>query len=128
MDKSDLIQLEEVLKSLFASIAYNNFTNNYIENYEGFYASVVYAYFAGAGFESVKAEDATNHGRIDLTVFMKNKVYVFEFKVNQVGALEQIKSKKYHEKYMADYDEVYLVGVEFDSTERNVVGYEWERI
>jgi len=128
MDKSDLTQLEVVLKSLFASIAYNNFTNNYIENYEGFYASVVYAYFAGAGFESVRAEDATNHGRIDLSVFMKNKVYVFEFKVNQVGALEQIKSKNYHEKYMADYDEVYLVGVEFDSEQRNVVGYEWERV
>ena len=126
--KSDLDGLEQVLKSLFASIAYHNFTNNYIENYEGFYASVIYAYFAGAGFDDIKAEDVTNGGRIDLSVFIDDKVYIFEFKVNQTGALAQIKAKKYHERYLADYNEIYIVGVEFDSTQRNVVGYEWEQI
>jgi hypothetical protein len=128
MDKSDLIQLEVVIKSLFSSIAYNNFTKNDIENYEGFYASVFYAYFAGAGFDRVTSEDATNQGRIDLSIFMEDKVYIFEFKVDQTGALEQIKAKNYHEKYMADYSEIYIVGVEFDSKQRNVVGYVWEKI
>jgi hypothetical protein len=126
--KSDLDGLKQVLKSLFASIAYHNFTNNYIENYEGFYASVIYAYFAGAGFDDIKAEDVTNGGRIDLSVFIDDKVYIFEFKVNQTGALAQIKAKKYHERYLADYNEIYIVGVEFDSRQRNVVGYEWEQI
>jgi hypothetical protein len=126
--KSDLDNLKQVLKSLFASIAYHNFTNNYIENYEGFYASVIYAYFAGGGFDDIKAEDVTNGGRIDLSVFIDDKVYIFEFKVNQTGALAQIKAKKYHERYLADYNEIYIVGVEFDSMQRNVVGYEWEQI
>ena len=126
--KSDLDGLKQVLKSLFASIAYNNFTNNYIENYEGFYASVIYAYFAGAGFDDIKAEDVTNGGRIDLSVFIDDKVYIFEFKVNQTGALAQIKAKKYHERYLADYNEIYIVGVEFNSTQRNVVEYEWEQV
>ena len=128
MEKNDLDGLEQTLKSLFASIAYNNFTKNEIENYEGFYASVVYAYFAGAGFDKIIAEDVTNDGRIDLSLFIDNKLYIFEFKVDQKGALEQIKSKNYHEKYRADYDEIYLVGVEFDSESRNVVGYAWERV
>jgi len=128
IEKNDLDGLEQTLKSLFASIAYNNFTNNYIENYEGFYASVVYAYFAGAGFDKIIAEDVTNDGRIDLSVFIDDKVYIFEFKVDQKGALEQIKSKKYHEKYRANSDEVYLIGVEFDSVDRNIVGYAWERV
>ena len=126
--KSDLDGLEQTLKSLFASIAYNNFTNNYIENYEGFYASVFYAYFAGAGFDKIIAEDTTNSGRVDLSVFIDNKVYIFELKVNQSGALEQIREKKYYEKYLADYNEIYLVGVEFDSGSRNLIGYAWEKV
>ena len=128
LEEADLNQLEVTLKSLFASIAYNNFTNNDIENYEGFYASVIYAYFAGAGFDKIIAEDATSIGRIDLSVFIDDKVYIFEFKVNQSGALEQIKATNYHQKYMADYNDIYLIGVEFDSDSRNVVNYAWERV
>ncbi len=128
LEVADLNNLEQVLKSLFASIAYNNFTNNYIENYEGFYASVFYAYFAGAGFDKIIAEDATNSGRVDLSVFIDDKVYIFELKVNQGGALEQIREKKYFEKYIAGYNEIYLVGVEFDSGSRNLIGYAWEKV
>jgi hypothetical protein len=128
LEVANLNNLEQVLKSLFASIAYHNFTNNYIQNYEGFYVSVIYAYFAGAGFDKIKAEDVTNGGRIDLSVFIDDKVYIFEFKVNQTGALNQIKAKKYHERYLADYNEIYIVGVEFDSGQRNITGYEWEQI
>lgn len=126
--KSDLDGLEQTLKSLFASIAYNNFTNNYIENYEGFYASVIYAYFAGAGFDKIVAEDATNAGQIDLSVFIDDKVYIFEFKVNGSGALKQIKERGYFQKYINDYNEIYIVGVEFDSKERNLVKCEWKKI
>ena len=128
LEVADLKGLDQILKSLFASIAYNNFTKNDIENYEGFYASVIYAYFAGAGFDKIIAEDATNHGRIDLSVFIDEKLYIFEFKVNQSGSLDQIKAKNYQEKYLANYSEIYIVGVEFDSKQRNVVGYEWEKI
>ncbi len=77
---ADLDQLETILKSLFASIAYNNFTNNHIQNYEGFYASVIYAYFAGAGFDEIIAEDVTNSGRVDLSVFIDDKVYISSLK------------------------------------------------
>jgi len=128
LEIADLESFEQVVKSLFASIAYNNFTNNYIENYEGFYASVFYAYFAGAGFDKIIAEDATNEGRIDLSVFIDDKVYIFEFKVDTKGALEQIKEKNYHEQYLSAYAEIYLVGVEFDSKKRNLSSYGWERV
>jgi len=42
--------------------------------------------------------------------------------------LEQIKEKRYHEKYISDYNEIYIVGVEFDSKNRNVSDYGWERV
>jgi len=41
LEVADLESLKEILTSLFASIAYNNFSNNYIENYEGFYARLL---------------------------------------------------------------------------------------
>ena len=128
LEEVNLEALEQTLKSLFASIAYNNFTKNEIANYEGFYASVIYAYFAAAGFDKIIAEDATATGRIDLSVFIDDKVFIFEFKVDEKGALSQIKEKKYHLKYKANYKDIYLVGVEFDSKARAVVGYEWERL
>ena len=128
LEVADLKNLKQVIKSLFASIAYNNFTNNYIENYEGFYASVFYAYFAGAGFDKIIAEDATNSGRIDLSVFIDDKVYIFEFKVDSKGALKQIKEKNYHQQYLSSCNEIYILGVEFDSKARNIINYEWERV
>jgi len=128
LEVANLDDLEQTIKSLFASIAYNNFTKNDIEEYEGFYASVIYAYFVGAGFDKVLAEDVTNDGRIDLSVFIDDHLYIFEFKVDKKGALEQIKSKEYFQKYLSSGKEIYIIGVEFDSESRNVVGYAWEKI
>ena len=120
--------LEVTLTTLFASIAYNNFSKNDIQNYEGFYASVVYAYFAGAGFEKIIAEDANSNGRIDLSVFVANKVYIFEFKVDGANALQQIKDKNYHQAYIKKNRDIYLVGVEFDKISRNISKFEWEKV
>jgi len=69
-----------------------------------FYTSIFYAYFAGAGFDRIIAEDATNGGRMDLSVFIDDKIYIFEFKVNKKGALKQIKEKEYHKKYISEYN------------------------
>ncbi len=128
LEVANLDDLEQTIKSLFASIAYNNFTKNDIDEYEGFYASVIYAYFVGSGFDKVLAEDVTNDGRIDLSVFIDDKIYLFEFKVDKKGALEQIKSKEYFQKYLSSGKKIYIVRVEFDSNRRNLVGYEWERV
>jgi len=122
---SDLDRLEEILKALFKSIPYNNFVKNQIEKYEGFYASVLYAYFAGAGFEIIP-EDTTNDGWIDLTVFLNGKVYLFEFKVYNEEPLKQIIEKKYYEKYM-NYKEVYGIGIKFNNKTRNIDKYIWKK-
>jgi hypothetical protein len=48
--------------------------------------------------------------------------------IEQAGegkALEQIKAKGYGEQFAGQ--EVYLIGVEFSSKERNVVRFEWEK-
>ena len=124
MRSGDVGALEAVIKRLFASIAYNNFTNNDIERYEGFYASVLYACFASIGVDII-AEDVSNKGRIDLTLKAGGKTFLFEFKVTDGEPLEQIKRMKYYEKYSGDR---YLIGIVFDPKARNVSKFEWEKL
>ena len=124
MNTGDVERLEPVIKRLFASIAYNNFTNNDIERYEGFYASVLYACFASIGVEII-AEDVSNKGRIDLTLKAGGRTFLFEFKVSDGEPLEQIKRMKYYEKYCG---ERYLIGIVFDPKARNVSRFEWEKL
>ena len=123
-EEADLENLKETITKLFASIAYNNFTNNYISSYEGFYASVLYAYFMSLGVEVI-AEDVTNKGRIDLSVKFDDFTYIFEFKVSDEDPLAQIKEKKYYEKYSG---EVYIIGINFDKKSRSVKKFVWEKV
>ena len=124
INTGDVERLEPVIHRLFASIAYNNFTNNAIESYEGFYASVLYAYFASLGLDII-AEDVSNKGRIDLTLKAEGRTFLFEFKVTDKEPLEQIKKMKYYEKYAG---ERYLIGIVFDPGARKVSKFEWEKI
>lgn len=128
LQQADLNALEQAIKRLFSSIPYNNFTKNKLQNYEGYYASVMYAYLASLGFELI-AEDTTNHSRIDLTMKLDSKIYLFEIKAvdKPTGrALKQIKERKYYLKYQGDY-EVYAVGMEFCKEQRNLCLFDWEQ-
>ncbi|MEA1921254.1 MAG: AAA family ATPase [Pseudomonadota bacterium] len=128
LERGDVAALESFFLTLFAAIPYNNYVNNTISNYEGYYASVVYAYLASLGIGMV-AEDVTNKGRIDLTVKLGEHIYIIEFKVDGEGrALEQIKLKNYQQKYQNEEKTIYLVGIDFNSQEKNLTGFEWERV
>ena len=63
-----------------------------------------------------------------MTVLFGGHVYIFEFKVvNQDAtgsALQQIKAKGYADKYRARGEPIHLIGVEFNKTSRNIVGFE----
>jgi predicted DNA binding CopG/RHH family protein len=125
---ADLEAFHKALQALFAAIPYQNYANNIIKNYEGYYASVVYAYLASLGFQLV-AEDSTNQGRIDLTLLLLEQAYIIEFKVDQPGrALAQLKERNYHEKYLAFGRTVYLVGIGFDSAAKNITEFAWESV
>ena len=129
LDKPDLDGFKDTLFSLFASIPYSNFTNSKLPEYEGYYASVVYAYLASIGLD-LTPEDITNLGRMDLTAKLKDKVFIFEFKLTEQAsgsALKQIREKRYWEKYQ-DAENIYLVGIEFSREKRNIIGYEWEKV
>ena len=122
----DFKAFEKNLVALYASIAYNNFTGIKLYEYEGYYASLFYAYMKAFGLEMI-AEDVTNKGRIDLTIKFPNAIFVIEFKVDGTNnALEQIKDKKYAQKYLTDGRSIFMLGIEFDKDERNISLFEFE--
>ncbi len=128
LENADVPAFEQALRCLFAAIPNNNHTRNNIASFEGYYASVIYAGLASLGLD-IAAEDVTSTGRIDLTVKLNGHIYIMEFKVDGPNAaLAQIKEKNYHAKYLNEDGDIYLIGIDFDSTSRSVAGVEWERV
>jgi len=126
LESANLEEFKNTMSALFASIPYNNYVNNTIGLYEGYYASVFYTYLAASGLDII-AEDTTNLGRIDLTIKLDNNIYIIEFKVDGTDSLNQIKQKDYASKYKSKDKNIYLIGIEFSSKDKNISNFEYEQ-
>ncbi len=129
----DPAALEPVLKRLFAAIPWRNFTNNDLADYEGYYASVLYAFFSAINCEIIP-EDINNHGQADMTIKIEECVYVTEIKVVDTeepaegsnSALAQIIERGYAAKYTGTPGrKVFQVGMVFSSVKRNLIQFGW---
>lgn len=130
LEANDFASLETLFHAFFASIPYEWYTNNDVANYEGYYASVFYSYFAGLGFE-VTVEDSSSHGRVDMAVQFNDNIYVFEFKVvemaSEEAAMTQLQEKRYADKYRGLDRPIHLIAVEFSKNTRNITAFEVAR-
>lgn len=121
--RGEFDRIKTIFTSLFASIPHHWYRNNHIQAYEGFYCAIVYTYFMGLGYTAI-AEDTTSQGQIDLTLMLDNSIVIMEFKLttqqNTRSALEQIKAKKYAEKYLSHNKPIYLLGLSFNPEQRNM--------
>ena len=127
LDAHDCAGLRELFQAFFASIPYQWYTNNDIADYEGFYASVFYSYFAALGYE-IAVEESSSHGRLDMAVRAGGQVYLFEFKVVELAppgsALAQLQERDYAAKYRGHGEPIHLIGVEFSRDARNVTAFD----
>ena len=132
---ADLPALEQTIRRLFSAIGYRNFTNNPMAEYEGYYASVLYAFFAAIDGDIIP-EDISNRGQADLTVKLGKNIYIMEIKVAAAAgsetdeksnpALTQIKERAYADKYIGIPDKsVYELGIVFDPELRNLSAFDW---
>ena len=132
LQQQDMQQVKKLFQSLFSSIPYEWYTQSRMDEYEGYYASVVYAFLASLGVD-LHPEPSSNHGQADLIIDSKEVVYILEFKVVElVGdgqkAITQIKEKGYHQQYVQAGRKVILLGMDFSKQERNIAGFEFEWI
>ncbi|MBF2053369.1 MAG: ATP-binding protein [Candidatus Sericytochromatia bacterium] len=127
LQRHDLKALEHSIHTLFAGIPYEWYRKNPLAQFEGHYASVFYSQLAALGL-NVQPEDITSKGRIDLSLRLGQRVYLFEFKVTDEQhageALQQLIDRNYADKYRAPDVAITLIGIAFSPSERNVVGFE----
>ncbi len=131
MEKADLTGLVHTVKRLFAAIPWRNFIHSQLPDYEGYYASVLYAFFASLD-ASIIPEDISNRGQADLTVILGNHIYVMEFKVidgetlDDNPALAQLQQRRYADKYRGDPAKtVHEIGWIFSRSLRGLVRADW---
>jgi hypothetical protein len=128
---NDFAAMQSLFTAFFASIPHDWYRNNPIARYEGYYASVFYAYFASLGLDIVP-EESSNAGRLDMALRFNGQVYLFEFKVVELEpegrALQQIKDQGYADKYRDLQQPIHLIGVEFSRDQRQVLGFEVESL
>jgi len=135
LENGDIAGMIQVIQRLFAAIPWRNFTKNELADSEGFYASVLYAFFSSLNAEIIP-EDITNHGQADMTVKLGMHVYVIEIKVVKTEhshekdknmALEQIQDKNYAEKYRGRTGiKVHEVGLVFSRKLRNILSWKFQ--
>lgn len=115
--QANLKNFFDVLKIFFAQVPYTIQLSE-----EKYYQSLFFIILKLIG-ASIEGEVATNIGRIDAIIENRSHVIVIEFKVNASAesALAQIETMKYHEKFLHSNKTILLVGVEFDTAQRNIV-------
>jgi hypothetical protein len=103
-----------------------------LAHFEGYYASVLYAYFSSMNAEVIP-EDITQIGQADLTVKLGHHIYIMELKVqeqpptaNDRTALDQLISRNYSAKYRGIAGKrIHEIGLTFSSAQRNLVAAHW---
>jgi hypothetical protein len=118
-------QFIETVNAIMSSIPYPHIQGQD----ERYYHTVFYLMLAPSG-ALVHTEPLTSHGRIDMAVEFKDKVYVVDLKCNQAAeeAIQQIHQKRYFEKYLQSGRKIYLVGINFDTQARAIKDWRFEKL
>ena len=106
---------------------YRNFPYDMAIEKERGYQIAFYAVLSSLSLERVDAEDKTSLGRADIAITVRSGlVYIIELKLDESAdeALNQIKDRKYYEKYARKGVVIHLLGINFSSKERNIT--EWK--
>jgi Predicted AAA-ATPase/PD-(D/E)XK nuclease superfamily len=123
-ESNTIEQIFTILTGLFASVPYTIHIGE-----EKYYQTIFYLVLKMIGAEII-VEESTNIGRIDAVIQTKNHCFIVEFKINDSAthALNQIKTKKYYQKYKSTDKKIVLVGIAFDTTTKNVSDIKWEQL
>ena len=121
----------ERMQSLIAGIPYDNFTEENLKLREQNYQAAVYLIFKLMG-QFVQTEIHCSTGRADCIVWTAETIYLFEFKLTDNGsaedALNQIKEKRYAEKYRMDGKKIVLIGAGFKEATQTIKNWKVEQL
>lgn len=110
-------RFQDDLNEVFSGIDYQFWE----KNQEKFYHGIIHLTFNLIGIY-IQSEVRTNRGSCDAVVQTDQEIFVLEFKLNQSAqaALESIQERGYLDKYSSSEKKVSAIGINFDSTTRQV--------
>jgi len=115
---NEIDEFIETLNTIFANITYPN-----IDKKEKYYHSIFYLTLKLLGY-NIQSEVMTIKGRIDVVLHTDTHIYVIELKVSDAQtAMNQIKTKNYHQKYMNEPKSIVLLGIGFDMNKKEIGNY-----
>ena len=91
------------------------------KNQEKFYHGIIHLTFNLIGVY-IQSEVRTNRGRCDAVVQTDTGIFVLEFKLNQSAqaAIDSIQERGYLDKYSSSSKKLNAIGINFDSTTRQI--------
>jgi hypothetical protein len=118
---NDIAQVKKILIGLFSGLAYDVYTHQNQKQVEGFYHGVVHIIFKILGLY-MQSEVHNMKGRCDSIVQTPTHIYILEFKINSTAeiAFQQIIDQKYALPFIADNREKIGIGINFNSTTREL--------
>ena len=107
--KGDIQAFCKTFQSMLAGVTYDHHKRD-----ATFYHALFEFAILGLGLTG-ESEVQTSKGRSDFVLYIDNKIYIFELKLNAAPekALEQIEDRNYGEKYLLTGKEVIYVGFSF---------------
>lgn len=117
-------QFFDIMQKLFALIPYDLYVKQ-----EKHFHSLFYLIIKLAGFQ-INAEIHTQQGRADASLETKDRIIIFEFKLDGSAqmAIDQIRQNKYYQIYQDKVLPIYLVGINFNSQQRAIDGWLVEKL
>lgn len=107
------------LNSFFSTITYETVKLDYERHYQ----NILFTIFTLLGTNPTE-EFHTSSGRADCVLCISDKVYIFEFKMENNGtpqdAINQIIDKEYASPFTASHKNIIAVGVVFSNTAHNI--------
>lgn len=114
--KGELNQALEMLQEFFETVPYCNHTK-----YEGHWQQMLYVIFSICG-ATADVEVRTPRGRVDMAMNYREKLYLFEIKINGSAkeALQQINIMNYAKRFSQLHLPIVKVGISFDTETRTI--------
>lgn len=126
----DVKEFISLLNSIIKSIPYLIHKEKFNE---GYFHSFFHVALTLIGMRPL-SEVATSDGRIDMVINCPKTIYIMEFKYSPNDkdlskvALEQIKSKKYHQPYIIQQKPIVGIGYSFGEGTREITNYRDETL
>lgn len=124
-DKNHVARVIHVINDLVQSIP----DQNYVKDEEKFFHAIIHLIFTIVGTD-VRSEVHTPIGRMDTIVVTKNRIFLFEFKLNEPAdaAIQCVKDRHYAEHLRHRNIPITAIGVSFSTKTKGVAEWKTEEV